>query len=624
MSNLPVVASIEELQDSNTDNRQRLQKSLRAGLLNVVKSVRSLETTMANIARAQMEQQQLANFAQLEAAREAARKDQDQKKRAETADAATLDLGGIAMPALVAIAASITGLDAALKALRLPNTFKNMSKVLTTVSDAVKDATKSLGTVADKIKNINWLKLIPRVTFPDGTAFLERVNTRAASLRTALVSQITQTTTALKTAFLEFIKPVTTKAENLKAAILSPITQAIDNLKLKVANIKFPELPKLAWPAAVTNLKLPSIEMPEALKNFKFPEMPNFTEVMDKVKLVLRGADGTGGILGFFTKIGGFLTNIPGLKTAFRLVGGPVTAALLGIIDFFTGFYKGFVGGEDKFDEFGDKIEDDRSFVTKFLDGLEGGFLGFTKGITEAIDLLFIKLPAWLLEKVGLEDAAEFLRGFSLTALVDPIWNGIKSIFTFFTDPEFRAEQIAKFKDSFIQMFENAVDNIKKFFSDLLDKVNPKNWFGGGEEELTAQQQARKVLAAEMAQAATDQNMEAMNKINAQLAALDEIGTKQVRGQAIFTRDLDGDGKISTNERFTDLQKALEATIPTEGGDVLAKSAAQAGTPAKVDVSVGGTAVDASTTLNQTSSSTVAVPPSASPNREKKTGWGWW
>lgn len=627
MSNLPVVASIEELQASNTDNRQRLQKSLRAGLLNVVKSVQSLESTMVNIARAQMEQQQLANFAQLEAAREAARKDQDQKKKKKPEQISALEIDGIAMPALVAIAASVTGLDAAIKALRLPNTFKNISKVptvLRAVADAVEAAKKSLVSVADKIKNIKWMDLVPKVTFPDNAAFLERVNTTATSLRTALVSQITETTTALKTTFLEFTKTVTAKAENLKTQILSPITKAIDNLKLTISNIKFPELPKLAWPKAVTDLKLPTVEMPEALKNFKFPEMPNFTEVMDRVKLVLRGADGTGGILGFFTKIGDFLTNIPGLKTAFRLVGGPVTAALLGIIDFFTGFYKGFVGGEDKFDEFGNKIEDDRSFVTKFLEGLEGGFLGFTKGITEAIDLLFIKLPAWLLEKIGLEDAGEFLRGFSLTALVDPIWNGIKSIFTFFSDPEFRAEQVAKFKDSFIQMFENAVENIKSFFSDLLEKVNPKNWFGGGEEELTAQQQARQVLEAEMVQAANDQNMEAMNNINAQLAALDEIGTRQMRGRAIFTRDLDGDGRISTNERFTDLQKALEATIPTEGGEVLARSAEQAGTPAQVDVSVGGTAVDASTTLNQSSSSTVAVPPSASPNREKKTGWGWW
>ena len=230
-----------------------------------------------------------------------------------------------------------------------------------------------------------------------------------------------------------------------------------------------------------------------------------------------------------------------------------------------------------------------------------------------------------MLEKIGLEDAAEFLRGFSLTALVDPIWNGIKSIFTFFSDPEFRAEQIARFKDSFIQMFENAVENIKTFFSDLLENINPKNWFGGGEEELTAQQQARSVLEAEMVQAATNQNIEAMNNINAQLAALDEItALTDRRGRRIFTRDLDGDGRISASERFTSLQRALEATVPTEGGEVLARSAEQAGTAAQVDVSVGGTAVDASTTLNQSSSSTVAVPPSASPNREKKTGWGWW
>jgi hypothetical protein len=42
INHLPVVDAVAELQDSNTDNRQRLQKSMRAGLLNVKKSVDSL------------------------------------------------------------------------------------------------------------------------------------------------------------------------------------------------------------------------------------------------------------------------------------------------------------------------------------------------------------------------------------------------------------------------------------------------------------------------------------------------------------------------------------------------------------------------------------------------------
>ena len=52
MSNLPVIAAIEELQDSNTYNRQRLHKSMRAGMLNIVRSVQSLENSFTNFSKA--------------------------------------------------------------------------------------------------------------------------------------------------------------------------------------------------------------------------------------------------------------------------------------------------------------------------------------------------------------------------------------------------------------------------------------------------------------------------------------------------------------------------------------------------------------------------------------------
>lgn len=618
MSNLPIVAGLEELQASNTDNRQRLQKSLRAGLLNVVKSVHSLENTMTNIARAQMEQQQLANFAALEAMRESSREDQTVNKRVDVNDVGKLELSNLALPAIVAFWASATGFDAWIKALKMPEYFRNLKTAVSASMDAIKGIKVGFDDVKGKVKALRWADIIPTwklVDFKDLT-FAESLKTLSDDIKGAIKGIFQTAKAAPAAAFANFGVDLDLILENTKTNIknlFQPVTDRINSVKAAITEaadgFKTPKF-FVSLQTTIDNIKTKlTFSMPTWVSEFSFSSI---TDKLEPVKNFLNK------VLDVFTKIGNMVVGIPGLKGAVRLVGGPVTAALLGIIDFFTGFYKGFVGGEDKFDEFGDKIEDDRGFVTKFLEGLEGGFLGFTKGITEAIDLLFIKLPAWLLEKVGAEDAAEFLRGFSLTELVDPIWNGIKDIFKFFSDPEFRAEQISKFKDSFIQMFEDAVNNIKLFFSDLLDKVNPKNWFGGGEEEISAQQEARDALAAEMVQAAADQNYAAMNEINRQLALLDE-GAIAETNQGRFTRDIDGDGRISRNEIFRTLEEALRANIPTDGGEVLQASADQAGSGgAPVAVSVGGTAVDARTTLSQSSSSTVAVPASSRPNNPRQ------
>ena len=622
MSNLPIVAGLEELQASNTDNRQRLQKSLRAGLLNVVKSVQSLENTMTNIARAQMEQQQLANFAALEAMRESSREDQTVNKRADVNDVGKLELSNLALPAIAAFWASATGFDAWIKALQMPAYFRNLKTAVSASMDAIKGIKAGFDNVKDTVKALRWADIIPTfklVDFKDLT-FAESLKSLSDDIK-GVIKGIFQTAKAAPAAaFANFGVDLDLILENTKTNIknlFQPVTDRINSVKVAITEAADGfKTPKFfgSLQTTIDNIKTKlTFSMPTWVSEFSFSSI---TDKLEPVKNFLNK------VLGVFTKIGDMVVNIPGLKGAVRLVGGPVTAALLGIIDFFTGFYKGFVGGEDKFDEFGDKIEDDRGFVTKFLEGLEGGFLGFTKGITEAIDLLFIKLPAWLLEKVGLEDAAEFLRGFSLTDLVDPIWNGIKDIFKFFSDPEFRAEQVSKFKDSFIQMFENAVENIKTFFSYLLDSVNPKNWFGGGEEELTEQQEAREALAAEMAQAAAEQNYAAMNEINRQLKLLDEgaISTDtNLLGNKRFTRDINGDGRISKEEIFKTLEAALQANSPTDGGEVLQKSAEQAGGGgAPSSVAVGGTTVDARTTVSQSSSSTVAVPASSRPNNPRQ------
>jgi hypothetical protein len=77
---LPIVNAIAELNASNKDNRERLQKSLRAGLLNVVKSVDRLNASFAmglDLQRQQIDKAEAAadaaEFARIEAEREAAR-----------------------------------------------------------------------------------------------------------------------------------------------------------------------------------------------------------------------------------------------------------------------------------------------------------------------------------------------------------------------------------------------------------------------------------------------------------------------------------------------------------------------------------------------------------------------
>ena len=141
------------------------------------------------------------------------------------------------------------------------------------------------------------------------------------------------------------------------------------------------------------------------------------------------------------------------MKTVLR----PFTQILLSVIDFVTGFYKGFTGEEGELSE-------------KLLSGLEGGFLGIVKGITEGFDLIFLELPAMLAEKLGAGKAAEFLRGLKITDLVDPIWAGLKGVVVFVGD------QFLNMKDiivgSFTIQLTRIVNGVKKAFTQLSTFIN--------------------------------------------------------------------------------------------------------------------------------------------------------
>ena len=174
--------------------------------------------------------------------------------------------------------------------------------------------------------------------------------------------------------------------------------------------------------------KLPkfSIEIPEGLQN-------GLDKIGNAFGKWLPGGGGLAGFLNGFETMLGTITKP--LKAASKFLLAPL-APFLTLIDFVVGFYKGFTEEKTVTDRFGRTKVIEQTLGEKLMSGLEGGLLGIVTGITEAFDLLFVTVPAWLLDKFGFEKAAEFLRGFSLTDMVDPIWNGIKDMFKRYFGPK--------------------------------------------------------------------------------------------------------------------------------------------------------------------------------------------
>ena len=181
----------------------------------------------------------------------------------------------------------------------------------------------------------------------------------------------------------------------------------------------------------------------------------------DSIKAVFGNMDEGTGVLGFLGKVAGFLKPllVPFefvLKTVMR----PITQIFLSLIDFVVGFYEGFTG-------------EDGGFGDKLKSGIEGGIKGIIKGFTEAIDMIFIDLPAWLLGKLGFDGIAEKLKEFSLTAVVDPVWEAVKNFFSnMFNDPGGTMMSIARGAGD---MAENFVKTILRMV--LPDPGADRAWY---------------------------------------------------------------------------------------------------------------------------------------------------
>jgi len=424
--------------------------------------------------------------------------------------------GGMMMPAAIALVASIAGFDDLLRAIALPKMIKGFGENL----DKLKTNLNSIGTrITDfgaKIKNFKFPDL-PTIGFVDKTgapydfskinarltAPFDTLNTKITEVLTPATESIAKSVDDFKlttTAWFDGIKSsVTTKIgagieaidtsldtikattngfiDGVKLSAMSKLTPAIEFAGTKIDSFKtsitgFLDSANSRATSAFTGttevldnkataVKTSVQKFFDGIPRLKITMPEGIGAIGDSIKAVFGSLDEGTGVLGFLGKVAGFLKPLLTpfefvLKTVMR----PITQIFLSLIDFVVGFYNGFTGTDGGF---GDKLKA----------GIEGGVLGIIKGFTEAIDMIFIDLPAWLLEKLGFKGIADKLREFSLTAVVDPVWEAVKNFFkNMFNDPSGTMMSIARGAGN---MAENFIKTILRMI--LPDPGADRAWY---------------------------------------------------------------------------------------------------------------------------------------------------
>ena len=379
-------------------------------------------------------------------------------------------LGGIGVlgMTLAAVAASLTGLDDAIRAAKIAQIAGDVGKAVARFASGAADVVKGIGDVTTKIGNFgkNLLKV---VVIPDETkalfaSFVDDIKLRWMLFTDDVKKLFTTKFTELKGGFVSGLTDTISDAfKTVKTGILTTIPDDIAKITTSVSDTLRP----------VTNFfsdigdKLSSV----------VKLMPSID--FSAVKTLFTGAEGAGGILGFFSTVIDALKPI--MKPVQAILGvalKPMFQALISAIDFVVGFYQGFK-------------DEEGTLLDKLTAGLEGGIKGVIKGFTEAIDLIFIKLPAWIAEKLGFDSFADTLREFSLTDLVDPAFEAVKNFFGMaFSDP---AQAFAPLLDTFKNL---PLDFLKKIIAAVLPPADFFTFnlpeadlgilgkFGGGEVNL--------------------------------------------------------------------------------------------------------------------------------------------
>ena len=443
----------ESVSSSITENIQDVvseDKKQTSALNNLV----SLMSKMIGMQEALLDEQQksrIQEFRDMERRRESARGTPAGPKTifGEEKD---LSLGGLLgflttipgiIAAITAIGASLTGLDTALRAIKIADVAKNLALALRAFSIGIADETaRVLKRLGDIPKNLSRVIVIPDET----KALFDTIPTRLAEVFDGVFKQFDMFIENFKIGF----NRIGTKAAGIVDSVLK--VGDFDTLAARAGAIvgKITE-PFRALGRGITRISdgigsvtkfLPSINL-------------------DALKAVFGSIDDGTGILGFLGRALSILRPllIP-FEFAARTILRPFTQILLSIIDFATGFVDGFKDAD------GEKLGD------RILSGINEGIRSVIRGFTEAIDLLLFTFPAWIAEKLGFENIASRLKDFNVTKFVDPVIDGIENFIKNLFSSQGRAELVGDADGFFKKVLRYVLPDPGLSFKPL----NPKSW----------------------------------------------------------------------------------------------------------------------------------------------------
>lgn len=379
-----VVESIEDLKESNTDNRERLQKSLRAGLLNVVKSVESLHTTMMNafdLDKRTAEMQKLQDLrnaellAELMAQREEKEKPGEQKAAAGGTNWAAI-LGG----AVALITGMIAGFFeqfrktwAVLKEL----TIKNFTSLINFVKES-----KLFGRLTQLWKDFST-GIITR--FRNAVTFIKETNIFKSIM--LIVDDIKMFGTNLFSRIKNFLR-IDDVIGGWKAEIelWKPITERVGKLFKLIGD------PLLKIGDSLTEAKNVAISLGQAVIK---PFVAAWNFISDTFKSVL----------GTVSKFAGPGSPVFGIGKLIGKLFYPITL-IMSVIDTVTGAVQGYE-------------------KEGIIGAIKGGLSGLLSGIIGAPLDLLKGAVSYILEFFGFDKASETLDSFSFSDLIKKMVGGI-------------------------------------------------------------------------------------------------------------------------------------------------------------------------------------------------------
>lgn len=396
-------------------------------------------STMKNRIVEMLDMQKQSRLDELEAQREASKAQRSFEPKSSSSSKtggsnflpvlALPSLGSLALPAIAALAAELSNLDAFIKGLRIVDLIPSFTKFLNYLVELPSTLTKLFDDTILKLKDLFENIKLPKIELPE----LPKIS---------------------------FIMP-----ENWGLIRLPklPIMEFIDDAGKKIVDF------------ADYKIRLPSMELIDKLN--KAIDSTGITKTFETIIDVIGW--GTGivadvaqaggrGLLGFFSILGtGFqkLKNLPFFGKAIGLLVAPVTTFLISAFDFVTGFIDGFNSVPNIVNPETGEITVD--LKAKLLAGLDKGVENVIRGIIEGIEFVFFKIPGWILEKLGVPNP---LDDINLTQFTEPIWNGIKGTFKFVFDSEYRTQQLQAFKEKYdiskiVQdFFRSMKESVKSFF----------------------------------------------------------------------------------------------------------------------------------------------------------------